>query len=152
MGCGGRCFLVFYWFCCFTGIGQGQKSQFQPFWSINLPCIAVWRRIRDLFLLWETHRMSELHLAPSLSLSLFPFFLLALIKKKENSGSIVQCLTSQSCKAVEMVLSGIKKYFDISKSFYIITGNCKALHKISSARQCCRDHRAIPGMHKMHCL
>lgn len=98
---GGWCYLVFHWFCCFAGIGRGQKSQFQPFWSTSLPCIAG---IRAFFLLWGTGCLSFILLAPHLCLSL-PCFL---HKLKKKSSSIVQYLTSQSCKAVEMFLSCIK--------------------------------------------
>lgn len=51
----------------------------------------------------------------------------------------MQYLTSQSSKAVEMVLGWIKEYFDISKSF-CITGNCKALLCYS----CCRGKYLQP--------
>lgn len=62
-----------------------------------------------------------------LSVSPFPFSLHSFPKKEKRIASLCNAVTSRSCKAVEMVLSHIKEYLDISKPFYNSTENLKLL-------------------------
>lgn len=86
----------------------------------------VWQRVRDDFLLRETHGMAEPHLAPSPCLSLSLLFAF-ISKERKRAAPLCDAVTWQSCKAVEMVLSHIKEYLDISKPFYSITENSELL-------------------------
>lgn len=94
--------------------------------------LVLWRcsgRGSGTFLLWEIHGMSEPHLAPSL----FPSFCIHSPKKKRVA-PLRDAVTSQNCKVVEMVLSCVKEYLDISKPFYNITENSELLLRYSRFR------------------